>query len=155
MKKDNLLFRICCAMFGISAFSILLSFFGDYNGNQSAVFFAVMTGVLFWGGLILGVVLLFILNNHRKKNKHFRDVGRTGNQRFGALSFFSNKTAAVFDIAMVVLLILVVISMFIPLMNQGITLALFAFFLFSVYMHSLFNGVNFTYINSLNEECRE
>ena len=103
----------------------------------------------------MGVVLLFILNNHRKKNKHFRDGGRTGNQRFGALSFFSNKTAAVFDIAMVVLLILVVISMFIPLMNQGITLALFAFFLFSVYMHSLFNGVNFTYINSLNEECRE
>ena len=77
-----------------------------------------------------------------------------GNRRFGALSFFSNKIAAIFDVSMVVLFLLVVISMFIPFAGQSITLVLFAFLLFTVYMHSMFNGVNFTYINSINEECR-
>ena len=154
MRKDNILFRASCALLGISALSVFISFLGDYKGNSMAVFFAVLTGVLFWGCLIMGIVLLLILNTHRKKNRKFRDAGRMGNRRFGALSFFSNKIAAIFDVSMVVLFLLVVISMFIPFAGQSITLVLFAFLLFTVYMHSMFNGVNFTYINSINEECR-
>lgn len=154
MRKDNILFRASCALLGISALSVFISFLGDYKGNSMAVFFAVLTGVLFWGCLIMGIVLLLIVNAHRKKNRRYRDEGRMGNRRFGALTFFSNRIAVVFDILMVVLFLLVVISMFIPFASQGITLVLFAFWLFTAYMHSMFNGVNFRYINSINEECK-
>ena len=155
MKRDRILFRMSCIMFGISAFSILLTFLGDYNGNSASVFFAIMTGVLFWGCLIAGILLLLVVNSHRKKRRRFINGRRMEKSKCGALSFFSNRTAAIFDIAMVVFLLLVVLSMLIPLISQSVTLILFAFLLFSVYMHSMFNGVNFTYINSKNEECRE
>ena len=140
-------------MFGASSLSILLSFLGSYEGSGAEVFFAVMTGVLFWGCLILGIVFLLIVNSHRKHSRVTRNGGRTAGHRVGALSFFSNRVAAVFDIAMVALFLLTVISMFLPFLDQGITLVLFAFLLTAVYMHSLFNGVNFTYINQFNEEC--
>lgn len=155
MKRDRFLFKLSCIMFGISAFSVLLTFLGDYNGNGAAVFFAIMTGVLFWGCLITGILLLLIVNSHRKKHRRFMNSGKIEKRKCGALSFFSNRTAAIFDIAMVVFLLLVVISMLIPLISQSVTLVLVSFLLFSVYMHSMFNGVNFTYINSKNEECRE
>lgn len=153
MKKDSLLFRISCVMFGVSALSVLLSFLGDYKGSGAAVFFAVLTGVLFWGCLIIGIVFLIIVNSHRKSNQRIKSNVRYQSRRVGVISFFSNRIATVFDITMVIFFVLFMISMFVPVISQSVTLVLFAFLLCSVYMHSMFNGVNYKYIKSINEEC--
>ncbi len=156
MKKDILLFRISCVLFAISSFSILLSFIGDYKGNGISVLFAVLTGVLFWTGLVFGIVSILLVNKHRKKSEKKKSVDYISRiRRTGAASFFSNKLAAKVDIAMVALFILMLVTMFIPAVSQNITLVFVAFFMFSVYMHCMLNGVNYKYINSKNEVCKK
>lgn len=155
MKRDVLLFRLSCVMLAISAFSVLLSFAGNYDGNTREVIFAVLTGVLFWGGLIAGIALLFVVNRNRKIYETKKRERKAKRRRVGAVSFLSNKPARVADIAMVALFILTLITMFIPSVSQSATLIAAVFLLFSVYMHCMLNGVNFIYIKSLDEECNK
>lgn len=156
MKRDIVLFKISCLLMGISSFSILLSFFGDYKGNSIAVIFAVLTGVLFWAGLIFGLFFLLLVNSHRKKYESIESSKRTVKRhRMGIVSFFSNKLAIIADIAMVALFIIFLVTEFIPIISQSVTLIFLAFLLFSVYMHCMLNGVNFIYIKSICEECKK
>ena len=156
MKKDILLFRFSCVLFGISSFSILLSIIGDYKGDSIAVLFAILTGILFWSGLILGVVSILLVNQHRKRFEKRKSINyRKKQHRVGAISFFNNKPAAIADIALVVLLIIILAAMFIPVISQNITIIFLAFLLLSVYMHCMLNGVNFIYIKSIEEECKK
>ena len=155
MKRDSLFFKISCASYCVSALSVLLAFLGDYKGNGAAVFFAVLTGVLFWGGIIAGTVLLVLVNNHRRKNFSTPKDRRTDWRRFGILNFFSNRIAQVIDIAMGAFFVLFLVSMFIPAVSQNISLVLFSLLLLSAFMHSMFNGVNYIYIIHINEERRK
>ncbi len=145
MKNDKKLFIASCAFFAISAFAPLLSFLGSYKGNAVQLFFAIATGVLFWLGLVLGILFLVICNAHRKQyeRKARRKFKR---RRWGVSCFFSNTAAAVFDILTALLIIATLATMFIPSIGENITFILAAFLLFSVYMHSMLNGVNFIYI---------
>ena len=49
----------------ISSFSLLLSFFGDYNGNLFNKIIAYTIPVLFWGGMIAAYVMLYKFNKKR------------------------------------------------------------------------------------------
>lgn len=153
MKRDIFLFKLMCISFGVSAFSMLLTFFGDYNGNTVAVTFAVLIGVFFWLGLMLGAVLLIIVNQHRKK--YITNKKSLSKNKIGAITFYSNRLAAIADIAMVILFILMMAVMFIPYVGQSIAMVLFSFLLFAIYMHCVLNGINFIYIKSINEECKK
>lgn len=153
MKKDILLFKLACFCFGLSAFSMILSFFGDYKGDRLAVTFAVLTGLLFWFGLILGAVLLFIVNQHRKKYVSNRRT--LAKKRIGAIHFLSNQWAAIADITLLGSFVLMLAVMFIPGVGQSIATVLFSFLLFAIYMHCVLNGINFIYIKSINEECKK
>ena len=154
MKRDVFLFRFSCASFAVSSFSILLYYVGDYEGNSVQKLFAFLTGFLFWAGLLAGVVSLILVNTHRKKNKSI-NLTRNLKKRMGIISFMSNLPAAISDAAMVVLFILILATLFIPLIGEEIKIILLTFLLCSVYMHSMLNGVNFKYINLINEECKK
>lgn len=154
MKSDVFLFRFSCASFAVSSFSILLYYLGDYEGNSVQKLFAFLTGFLFWAGLLVGIVLLILVNTHRKKNKSLNHT-RNLKKGMGIISFMSNRPAAIVDIAMVALFIFILATMFIPLIGEEIRIILLTFLLCSVYMHSMLNGVNFLYINLINEECKK
>lgn len=150
MKKDIVLMKTVIVLLFISSFSLILSLFGDYNGNVLNVVMAYAVGVLFWGGLIAGYVLLLIINSHRKKTL----VSKTDNSagRVGIISFFTNKIAIICDCAIPVLLILMIIFIFFPLNNQVITVIIYSLLVFSLHMHCVFNGLNFKYIKSVKKK---
>lgn len=148
LKKDVFLFKQSVISLIISAFSILLTFIGNYEGNAFNVIIAVAAGVLFWGGMIYGYILLFIINSHRRAAQK----NRSSYRRPGFLCFFSNKPAFVIDILLIFLIILNLVFIFVPVISQTVWIILIALLLASVHMHGLFNGINFIYINFLNNQ---
>lgn len=133
----------------VSSFSILLSFFGDYNGTTANVIAAYAVGILFWLFLIVGYVLLGVINSHRKKaveNKKGKP---------GIIRFFSNKKAKIFDIAMIVLFVLVLICELVPKIDDNIAVVLMAILLFTIHMHCVLNGVNFNYLSGSLKDKKE
>lgn len=143
-------------MLFISSFSILLSFFGDYNGSVLNVIMAYAVGILFWVFMLAAYILLIILNSKRKKSRNTagNNPRKDGKRHLpGAFRFFSNKYAAVADISMILFLILTVVFAFIPVLNQLLEIIFISFFIFSLHMHCILNGVNFTYtLNSKGDK---
>lgn len=165
MNKDKTLMKFVVISLAISSFSLLLVMFGDYNGNALNKAIAVLTGVLFWGFLIIGYVILGIISGHRKtyERKNRADLGRKANRdankRPGIICFFSNQKAIIADIVMIVSFIINLIFMFIPSVNQVVAVIFIAIFAFAVHMHCVLNGVNFRYIahiskNDVSKESR-
>lgn len=152
MNKDKKFFRASCVAFAVSALSILLTFAADYNGNAIAVVFAVLTGALFWLGLVFGIVFLLAVNAGRKANRHYTEPEGT---RIGLLTFFSNPYARAVDIAMTVMFILALLAALIPAVGQNVTLVFISLFLLSVYMHAMLNGRNYRYIKGASKNNRQ
>ncbi len=118
-----------------------------------------MVGVLFWGGLIAGYVMLSMLGKRRNeyslKDSDFSNLVKK-NKGITILKFASNKQAFYFDVSMGISFIFGVIFLFIPGIGQSIFVVLFAIFLFSLHMHCILNGMNFKYIKFLkNKESRK
>lgn len=158
--------NLIIVMLFISSFSLLLSFFGDYNGNAFNIIMAYAVGVLFWGLFIASYVLLAVLNSKRKKleaEKKEENVNNTEehsnryaasrkkSRKPGIITFCSNKYAMIFDILMILMLILTVVFSFIPALSS-IAVICFAVLIFSIHMHCVLNGVNFRYIHNRKGE---
>lgn len=148
MITDAKLMKGAIIALTISPLSILLTFWGDYNGTALNVIIAYMIGVLFWAGLVAGCVMLFFVNKHRKSDDSFRPKKK----KPGVISFFSNQQAMLVDILMVILFVLFLVFLFVPWFNQGVTVVLMAGFLFAFNMHCVLNGVNFRYIQYLGKK---
>lgn len=159
--------NLVIVMLFISSFSLLLSFFGDYNGNVFNIIMAYAVGVLFWGFLIAAYVLLAVVNSKRKKldkdnkedSQNYRDehakrytnAHKKGNKP-GIITFGSSRLAIVFDIVMIIALILTIVFSFIPPLGS-IAVVCFSVLVFAIHMHCILNGVNFRYIyNSKGEQ---
>ncbi len=149
MKKDITLFRLSVLCLFVSSFSILLTFIGNYEGDLFNVIFAVLTGVLFWGGLAAGYAILFVVNRHRKRFEASRGVK---NSRVGVLKFFSNKWAKIIDVWLIFMFLLNLVIMFVPVAGQAVQVVTIVLLIFLIHMHSLFNGINFTYIQFLSSK---
>lgn len=65
MEKLTSKMRAIIILLFISSFSLLLSFFGDYNGNLFNKIIAYTIPVLFWGGMIAAYVMLYKFNKKR------------------------------------------------------------------------------------------
>lgn len=156
MKKDIFLFKLSFSLFIISAISILLSFFGSYkDGNAAEVFFAVLTGILFWGGLAAAIVALLILNSHRKSFEHKHRERNKNTFSIGIITFFSNGAAKIADVIMIALIIIFAAIMFILAVGMSVKIIVFAPMLASIYAHSMLNGMNYKYILKLNKRSVE
>lgn len=146
MKANRIMFTCSCVLFVLSALSLLLTVSGNFSGKPPEIMTAVISASLFWGGLLLAIVLLVIVNIRRKSDKTQSNIRK---QRVGAFCFFSNKIAMVFDVLTAIFFIAAVVTMFIPSVSDYISLILVVLFLISAYMHSMLNGVNFKYIYSV------
>ncbi len=150
MKTEKKLFDLAIIMLFISSFSILLSFFGSYDGGIFALIMAYAVGILFWGFLILGYIMFAIVNSKRKKSEknssNKSERKRITKEKPGIICFFSNKAAMYFDFIMIISFVLTVVFSFIPILNKALCVVFMAILVFSIHMHCILNGVNFKYI---------
>jgi hypothetical protein len=107
-------------------------------GNQN-VFFAL--GIMFWFGFLSSYIILFIINSNRRKNT----TTKKGIKHIGFFKINSNIIALIFDVIFLISFISVIIMLLFSYNGYILYIAVFLF-VFSLHMHSIFNGQNFEYI---------
>lgn len=127
------------SLFFISNIGLFLSQFSIKNNGQKNQLLAFFAGVLFWGGLILAVVFTILINKTANQ--------KNSNNKSGIITFFSNKTAAIFDVTMIISSIIFVTILIVNSMSN-VVIVVFSIFIFSFEMHCVFNGKNYKYIIS-------
>lgn len=142
-SKIFLLASVVC--FFLMSVDFLIMPIGN-NVEKNMRWFEVLTGILFWLPLIIGVVLQVILSLNYKKNIN---KNMTDNKQFGAISFFKNKIAAVFDVISVISFIAFITMLIFTSATSYFCYILISLFAFSFCMHCILNGKIF---NSLFAE---
>lgn len=126
-------------VFAMSSMSFLLIPISYFGGIKVQRFLAYMVGVLFWTGLIIGLIITFILGKVRKKANY---------QKYampGVICFFKNKKGKICDIVMI---FSVALFIFIRLFFSNYILLwiiMLTISIFSTYMHSILNGNNYSF----------
>lgn len=150
--------RLTLIFLSVSSLSLMLATIADFKGDTFKVILAYLAGAVFWLFLILGYVTFFVLSKHRKvyektkekaeRSEHRRDVGSRSSKRPlpGILRFFSNRYAAVADLAMGISIIL----LFVLRNNQIATIIIVSILVLSVHLHGILNGINFKYTTEIN-----
>lgn len=127
--KTLLLSSIICFLL-MSASFLIMPIGNKLESNVRL--FDVFTGCLFWLPLIAGIVLQIIMSVINKDN--------TDKKRCGAISFFKNKIAAIFDILTIISLIVFVAMIIFTSATSYFCYVLIAIFAFSFSMHCILNG---------------
>lgn len=149
MKGDINKFKASLVMLTVSPLSLLILLFVSFEGESVNIPLICIAEVIFWGCMIAGYVLLAMINKSRKSK--IRGKQALKKSKPGIVCFFSNRFAIVFDIIMGLSFILTVIFWIFPVLNCAV-IEIFAVFLFSLHMHSIFNGVNYKYIKSISDK---
>lgn len=132
--------------FFLSSLGLFLSQYVIKSGGQTNRGIAIISGVLFWAGLIAAIVFSVFINKITHKNGN--------DNKIGLIMFFSNKPAIAFDGLSIISLIALVICLIINRMSN-ISTIIFSIFIFSFEMHCVFNGKNYKYIISKLEEKKD
>ena len=130
MSKSKILFWSSAVAFIISSFSVILMLL-----EVSDIF----SGIVFWAGMLIGTILYVIsykLLNAKKRKSRIPAVFR----------FFSNKTALVIDIIMLLCLIITIYYAVNYRSNQMIAGVILFLLILSAYGHFLFNVKVYKYI---------
>ncbi len=141
IKSFNSYIIISIFSFAISSFSFLLIPLSSFHGTKLQLIFAYAVGTLFWSGLILGLIFIVLLSNQRKKD------GFKKYKLLGIFNFFKNAKAKVFDVLMIFNVIMLIISSRLLGMHHNLSVIFLSLTCFSFYMHSIFNGNNYAYVN--------
>ena len=143
---------------GLIALSSLSLTFAAFGGGSSStgIWITVIPGIVFWGCLVAGYVLLFIISRHRRDyEKNEKRAGKHTRKPIpGIITFFSSPTATLVDIAMIVVFVLTLVFAFIPDFNQKVLVVIIAVLIFLVQAHCILNGVNFKYIMRIADSKR-
>ena len=144
-RKISRMFFATIGMFLLTSVSVILLLFPEGDRGNTGSIFSIITGVLFWIG-ILGGTGFYLFTYFSNKNLILSKAVRRKMPSF--IRFYSNRYAAVIDTLLFISLI-VIISCTINIKANKL-LEWFSLFLFvtSVYMHFLLNGKVFEFINS-------
>ena len=138
---------ICFLIFSIS---FLLMPIKSNEASQELSVVTLVAGLMFWIGLVIGIITQIILSSIRKrwitKNKI---KGRVENQpRLGLISFFRNKAATFFDALLILSLLGLIISIATIDANDYMCYVFIALLSFSFCTHCIFNGKNYFFIKN-------
>lgn len=144
LKKDFIWLGVSIVGFAILSVSFLLM------PVESNVVISKIAGVMFWLGLVIGIVFQVLLARQRKIGITKNRVQRLSNQRMkpGILSLFKNPIAVVFDLLMAIGLVGLISSM---ILTKGMGYICYVFIsitVFSFSMHCIFNGRIYFYISN-------
>lgn len=148
MKRYRL-FIVFLLVFSISF--LFMPFSMSSDGAISLLMY--LSGACFWIGLIGTIVFAVLINKSRKSDKEFQE-SHADMKRIGIIHFFSNKSAIIVDILMIVSLTALII---VRLFRGSIILSfiLISIFVFTFGMHCMLNGINYVYINDSRRKRRE
>lgn len=144
---------------GVSVFSFLslsISFLlmplGSETSNGSLSVYTLVAGIMFWVSLFLGIVTQCVLSHRRKMWYVIHRVRRlrTG-QKTGLVSFFENPFAAVADIALIITLIGLIITVVLAQGGEYLYYILISVLVFSFSMHCILNGKTFYHVTNQNK----
>ena len=135
----------------LSASFLLMPFSMSIDGAINPLIY--FSGACFWIGLIGTIGFAISINTLRKSDKEFQE-NYANTKRIGIIQFFTNKSAMIADIVMIISLIVLII---VRVLKGNIILSfiLIALFVFSFGMHCMLNGINYIYINDSRRKRRE
>ena len=140
-KTNRLLLCLSIGGFAVLAVSFLLM---PVEG------LGIVPGVLFWGGLLTGVVLQIILDARRKSLFAKYNVERKAMQKVknGLLSFGSNPAATVADVC---LFVSIIATVFVFILTRGMGYLCYvclSALIFSFCMHCILNGRIYIFVKN-------
>lgn len=141
IRRIKAYFYTSVCFLSLMSFSIMLMPWASEAAIETNDMSVKIVGLLFWLLIVLGYGAFCLANSRRKKfwKKRFgRDIQK--NYKPGFLCFFTNRIAEVFDIMMAIFLVITMIVAFTPWKNTFFFIALLALLIWTVNMHSLFNG---------------
>lgn len=152
MKSPKVDYAWLCASiasFLLLSISFLLMPVESKSATQGISIISLIAGVLFWLSIILGIVTQAVLS-HRIKSWLASNHVRRGRivKKVGIISFFKNSFGIASDVAMIIGLICLVISV---IVTHGIGFTCYVFlslFVFSFSMHCIFNGKTYYVIKN-------
>lgn len=153
MKRKN--YKVKRTLFAFNIFflvtlsvSVLLM---PYNSKTDGVTdVKILTGAMFWLGLIGTVFFASLINYFRSKDKLFNKAAEKYN-KLGLTHFFQNLPAKIFDSLLIIVLIGFILSL---VFNFALSVKFFfiSAIIFSFGMHCMLNGINFVYV--MNKRIR-
>jgi len=155
MSKIRILIIIALISLFISSYVIILIPFSDFGEGGFKTVLSYCISICFYLFLILGYILFIVANQKRKKQK------LTKKNRYklkpGIIVFFSSLWGSIADIILIMSVVMVAMLMIFPnVFSDLIKYILIATFIFSVHMHSIFNGVNYrvAFLLSKTGDCK-
>ena len=140
MKKG---FAGVLAAFAVSALSpVLIPFALDGDGNLNGAGYAA--GVMFWLGMIAGIIGYILLYSQYKKKR----TEKTKRKLPSPLRFFSNRPAQVMDAVLIIGLIGTIYCIVNVTADQIVAAAFLLLALAGIYAHFLLNGNVYQYIRN-------
>lgn len=142
MKKNKMVGRKLCLLsmvgFLISALSVLLLPFSGDSSREEMSSVSITIGVLFWFGILLGILFYFMAWNHVRGDKDYHKLKKETEPAI--ISFCSSKYAAINDIVLVISVITVAISAFFPVLPDMLVLIAMFLDVYTLCSHFLLNG---------------
>ena len=144
LKKELIWLSISIAGFAILSVSFLLM------PVESHAVISKIAGLMFWLGLVIGIMFQILLARHKKIGMTKNRIQRLANQRIkpGIFSLFKNPMTIVFDLLMAIGLVGLISSM---ILTKGMGYICYMFIsitVFSFSMHCIFNGRIYIYISN-------
>ncbi len=143
LKETIKLFWLSFACLTITALTFLWMPF--IQGKRAGL---VITGIVFWGTLIAGCVLIYLANKKRIQAVYKLNIRfKYASPKIGLFKFFSNIPAIIADSALASSLILALIVALSKLKETYMPYFILFLLLFSLSSHCLFNGKVYRFIN--------
>lgn len=150
-KKKEMIYLIA-SIIGFLLFSVsfLLMPVETDDTMQGPNAITIAAGLMFWLGLLVGIIAQISLSYSRKKwfARNRVRLPLTNQPKLGLFSFFKNTTAIVFDVLLVMSLIGLIISV---ILTSGTGYACYVFIAstsFGFCAHCVFNGKNYYFIEN-------
>lgn len=137
---EKKLFCLSIVSFLFSSITIWLMPLTSFEREGTKVF-AYLLAAAFWVFLILGFVFQHLLSRMRK-----RDGDLTSGGRVALLRFFSNRPFRIFDSLLIAGAAALFLTFLFPALPGWITQTAIFMTVFSLEMHGVFGGRNYTYL---------
>lgn len=150
-KKNHMAYLIVSIVaFLVFSISFLLMPVEAEPMEQGTNVYTIVAGLMFWIGLVVGILMQVILSVLRRNwfSRNRVRLPLTNQPKLGLISFFKNKTAVVFDVMLIISIVGLVIAM---LVTDAVGYSCYVFMTltcFSFCSHCIFNGKIYYFIEN-------
>ena len=150
IKNETIYLIVSIIGFFVFSISFLLMPVETKGAEQGPNVVTLVTGSMFWLGLLVGAVAQICLSASRKKwfNKNCVHLPLSNQPKLGLITFFRNRTAIVFDVLLIIALVGLIVSVILTNATGYACYIFLALTTFSFCSHCIFNGKNYYFIEN-------